>query len=54
MSDYPDTPEGNAKLKAVLQDPKHAIKLLRLAATTCDLFGFSKRVVQCAKSVPLQ
>ena len=51
VSDYPDTLEGNANLKKVLQDKQHAIKVSRLAATTCELFGFSKRVVQCAKSV---
>eukprot|EP00966_Prymnesium_polylepis_P231970 5366661-Prymnesium_polylepis.1 len=51
VEDYPDTSQGFAHLKKKLQEPRHASKLARLAATTCELFGFSERVVKCAKSI---
>lgn len=51
LQDYPDTTQGNINLKEALQQPQHALKLSRFAATTCELFGFSARVVECAKSI---
>ena len=51
QGDFPESREGSERLKQVLLKPEHAQKLACLATTTCDLFGFSARVVHCARSL---